>query len=66
MMMRLSWQRPATTAQEVSGWCTTRLGSPLSAVLFESGYFSAVFGVALADGREVVVKVRPWEDRLVA
>ncbi|HEV2126591.1 MAG TPA: phosphotransferase [Chloroflexota bacterium] len=34
-------------------------------MLFESGYFSAVFGVALADGREVVVKVRPWEDRLV-
>jgi hypothetical protein len=61
-----SWQRPAITARDVSRWCTTRLGSPLSAVLFESGYFSAVFGVVLSDGRELVVKVRPWEDRLVA
>jgi hypothetical protein len=61
-----SWQRPAIAPDGVSRWCETRLGSPVSAVLFERGYFSAVFGVSLADGREVVVKVRPWEDRLVA
>jgi hypothetical protein len=35
-------------------------------VLFESGYLSQVLGVELDDGRRVVVKVRPWADRLVA
>ncbi len=35
-------------------------------MLFESGYLSQVLGVELDDGRRVVVKVRPWADRLVA
>jgi hypothetical protein len=35
-------------------------------VVFERGYSSAVFGVALTDGRIVVVKVRPWRDRLMS
>jgi hypothetical protein len=34
--------------------------------LFDSGYLSQVLGVELDDGRRVVVKVRPWADRLVA
>ena len=35
-------------------------------MLFESGYLSQVLGVELDDNRQVVVKVRPWADRLVA
>ena len=35
-------------------------------MLFESGYLSQALGVELDDGRRVVVKVRPWADRLVA
>jgi hypothetical protein len=33
-------------------------------VLFSSGYLSQVVGVRLAYGRDVVVKVSRWEDRL--
>lgn len=50
----------------VRAWCVERLGVPVCTVLFESGLQSRVTGVRLADGREVVVKVRPWRDRLTA
>jgi hypothetical protein len=36
------------------------------ATLFERGNLSRVLGVRLADRREVVIKVRPWQDRLRA
>jgi hypothetical protein len=42
------------------------LGSAISEVLFEAGFLSAVTGVRLADGREVVVKVRRCMPRLHA
>jgi Phosphotransferase enzyme family len=45
-------------------WCTRWLGSPPAAELFDAGYLSAVKGLRLADGREVVVKVRPRQPRL--
>ncbi len=47
-------------------WCARRLGSPVTDVLFEAGHLSQVVGFRLDDGREVVTKDRPWEDRLVA
>jgi len=42
------------------------LGSPPADELFRSGYLSAVIGLRLADGREVVVKVRPDSPRMAA
>jgi hypothetical protein len=42
------------------------LGSPPADELFRSGYLSAVVGLRLADGREVVVKVRPASPRIAA
>jgi hypothetical protein len=45
-------------------WCRRWLGAPPAAELFEAGYLSTVKGLRLADGREVVVKVRPLESRL--
>jgi Phosphotransferase enzyme family len=48
----------------LAAWCTRWLDAPPVAVLFEVGYLSAVQGLRLADGREVVVKVRPAGSRL--
>jgi hypothetical protein len=42
------------------------LGSPPADELFSSGHLSAVIGLRLADGREVVVKVRPDAPRIAA
>lgn len=53
-------------ARMLPEWCEEWLGSPVATVLFEAGHLSTVVGVELADGRQVVVKVRPWEPRLQA
>jgi len=45
-------------------WCQRRLGSEPEQVLFETGYLSQVIGLRLIDGRDVVVKVRAWQERL--
>src|SRR6516162_2608644 len=50
--------------EALAAWCRRWLGSPPAAQLFEAGYLSAVRGLRLADGREVVVKVRPRMSRL--
>jgi hypothetical protein len=47
-------------------WCRAHLGSPPAEELFSSGYLSAVIGLRLANGREVVVKVRPDSPRIAA
>ena len=47
-------------------WAAELLESRPVKVLFSSGHLSQVVGVRLADGRDVVVKVRRWEDRLTA
>jgi len=49
---------------ELAVWCGRWLGAPPTAQLFEAGYLSTVKGLRLADGREVVVKVRPRMSRL--
>jgi Ser/Thr protein kinase RdoA (MazF antagonist) len=56
--------RPAVGTDALAIWCTHWLGAPPAAELFGSGYLSTVMGLRLADGREVVVKVRPREPRL--
>jgi Phosphotransferase enzyme family len=57
-------RRPAVGLDALAVWCTRWLGAPPAAELFEVGYLSTVRGLRLADGREVVVKVRPHESRL--
>jgi hypothetical protein len=42
----------------VPAWCADRLGGEPVGVLFELRSMSAVFGLRLADGRDVVVKAR--------
>jgi hypothetical protein len=49
----------------LSQWCLHRLGSEPEQVLFEAGYLSQVIGLRLTDGRDVVVKVRAWQERLI-
>ncbi len=58
--------RPSVSVAELDRWCRSLLGSGVDAVVFESGYSSAVFGVDLVSGRRVVVKARPWSPRLIA
>jgi Phosphotransferase enzyme family len=56
--------RPAVERGALGAWCGRWLGALPVAELFESGHLSTVLGLRLADGREVVVKVRPAEPRL--
>ena len=49
----------------LAGWCRRWLGAPPAAQLFEAGYLSTVKGLRLADGRKVVIKMRPRGSRLV-
>ena len=55
----MSARVPAVGPARLARWCAEYLGSPPAGELFRSGHLSAVIGVRLADGREVVVKVRP-------
>jgi hypothetical protein len=47
-------------------WCVEHLGSAPAREIFRSGHLSAVIGLRLADGREVVVKIRPDARRIAA
>ena len=60
----MTW--PRTSVAEVSDWCRRHLGSPVDNVLFETGFASQVLGLRLADGQEVVVKVRAFSPRIPA
>jgi hypothetical protein len=62
---RLVQRRPACDHAWIGDWCKEALGSPPRTVLFETGYLSQVVGLVLDDERRVVVKVRPWADRLI-
>jgi hypothetical protein len=52
--------------EALSEWSERWLGSAVAEVLFEAGSLSAVTGVRLTDGREVVIKVRPSAPQLRA
>jgi Ser/Thr protein kinase RdoA (MazF antagonist) len=51
---------------EIAAWCGRHLGSEPAEVLFTMGHLSSVSGLALRDGRQIVLKIRPMERRLVA
>ena len=57
---------PAVDPARLAQWCEEHLGSPPAGEIFRSGYLSAVIGLRLADGRAVVVKVRPDSPRMAA
>ena len=48
----------------LSRWCQERLGNEPEQVLFEAGYLSQVIGLRLTTGAKIVLKVRPWQERL--
>jgi hypothetical protein len=48
------------------GWCLDHLGGELGGVLFQLQQVSMVFGLRLADGRDVVVKARADDGRAVS
>lgn len=64
-MPNRSARAPNLPLTELGRWCERHLGSAPAATLFETGYLSQVIAFALADGREVVVKVREDHKRLV-
>jgi Phosphotransferase enzyme family len=51
---------------EVDRWCRNHLGSGIDEELFRYGHLSAVIGIRLISGPQVVVKIRRASDRLVA
>jgi hypothetical protein len=51
-------------AEDLDRWCAAELGAAPARVLFRAGHLSVVTGVLLGDGREVVVKVRPFAGRI--
>src|SRR5687768_13078387 len=55
---------PEISPDEVRSWCEGALGSAPVEQLFRDGYLSAVEGLRLTDGREVVVKIRAPAARL--
>ncbi|GHH58325.1 phosphotransferase [Lentzea cavernae] len=48
---------------DLSAWCSAELGSAAAEVFYERVSISSVFGVRLADGREVYVKTRQDDGR---
>ncbi|USX55903.1 phosphotransferase [Lentzea sp. HUAS12] len=48
---------------DLSAWCSAELGSAVAEVFYERVSLSSVFGVRLADGREVYVKAREDDGR---
>ena len=57
---------PVVNAASLAAWCDLHLGSPAAGNLFWGGHLACVIGTRLADGREVVVKVRPAAPRTAA
>lgn len=62
----MSFRAHAVDSARLAQWCTEHLGSPPADEIFRSGHLSAVIGLRLADGREIVVKVRPDSPRTAA
>ena len=57
---------PVVDAASLTAWCERHLGSPAESELFRTGHLTYVAGTRLADGREVVVRVRAAAPRIAA
>jgi hypothetical protein len=62
----VAFELPAVDTASLAAWCELHLGSPAASELFRTGHLTRVIGTRLADGREVVVKVRPAAPRIAA
>ena len=51
---------PVVETASLTAWCKMHLGSPAESELFRTGHLTRVIGTRLADGREVVVRVRRY------
>jgi hypothetical protein len=57
---------PAVDPARLTQWCELHLGSPVGEELFRGGHLARVIGARLADGRQVVVRIRESEPRVAA
>src|SRR5215831_2926929 len=64
--VHVAFEVPEVDPASLAEWCEQQLGSPVAGELFRSGHLARVIGARLADGREVVVRVRTPEPRSVA
>ena len=62
----MAFELPVVDAASLAAWCEAHLGSPAESELFRAGHLTCVIGTRLADGREVVVRVRAAAPRLTA
>ena len=62
----MAFELPVVDAASLATWCELHLGSPGESELFRTGHLTCVIGTRLADGPEVVVRVRPAAPRLTA
>ena len=60
--LRLEVPRPSW--DDLTAWCFRHLNAAPTEELFEETHLSAVIGLRLSDGREVVVKARPPAARI--
>jgi hypothetical protein len=56
---------PQPDTATLRSWCERHLDAVPETEVFRSGHLSAVIGLELSDGQEVVVKVRPYRHRLL-
>jgi hypothetical protein len=57
---------PAVDLASLAAWCELHLDSTATSEMFQTGHLAQVIGARLADGREIVVKVRPTAARTTA
>lgn len=62
----MAYELPAVSAASLAAWCEMNLGSPAETELFRTGHLTRVIGARLADGRDVVVRIRPPAPRVAA
>ena len=62
----MTFSVPAVDPADLAAWCELHLGSAAARELFRDGHLARVIGARLADGREVVVRVRPSAPRIAA
>lgn len=60
----MAFELPAVDALSLATWCELHLGSPAETELFRTGHLTRVIGTPLADGREIVVRIRPAAPRI--
>lgn len=63
---QMVFELPAVDGASLTAWCERHLGSPVESELFRTGHLTRVVGARLADGREIVVRVRPAGPRIKA